>query len=58
MLTDDVLDQLLVSGRYDELPRILLARFGGLARGVVLPPITDRGDDGPLAACVAELRAG
>lgn len=58
VLTDDVLDQLLVSGRYDELPRILLARFGGLARGVVLPPITDRGDDGPLAACVAELRAG
>ena len=26
--------------------------------GVVLPPITDRADDGPLAACVAELRAG
>ena len=58
MLTDDVLDTLLVSGRYDELPGILRARDGGLADGVQLPPIADPGDDEALRACIAALRDG
>jgi probable F420-dependent oxidoreductase len=58
VLTDDVLDTLLVSGRYDELPGILRARYGGLADGVQLPPIADPGDDEALRACVAALRDG
>jgi hypothetical protein len=55
VLTDDVLDELLVCGRYDELAGILRARFGHLAEGIVLPPLADH-DDEPLRACVAELR--
>ena len=58
VLTDEVLDTLLVSGRYDELPGILRARYGGLADGVQLPPIADPGDDDALRACVAALRDG
>jgi len=53
-----VLDTLLVSGRYDELPGILRARYGGLADGVQLPPIADPGDDDALRACIAALRDG
>ena len=58
VLTDEVLDTLLVSGRYDELPAILRARYGELADGVQLPHIADPGDDEALRACVAALRAG
>lgn len=56
VLTDDILDQLLICGRFDELPEILRTRFAGLAAGVVLPPITGDGDDEALGRCVAELR--
>lgn len=56
VLTDDILDQLLICGRFDELPEILRARFAGLAAGVVLPPMTGDGDDEALGRCVAELR--
>lgn len=56
VLTDDVLDTLLVCGRYDELPDLLRARYQGLADGVQLPPIGGDGDDGPLRECVHALR--
>ncbi|WP_167100750.1 TIGR03617 family F420-dependent LLM class oxidoreductase [Mycobacterium sp. DL592] len=57
VLTDAVLDTLLVSGRYDELPAILRARYGELADGVQLPQIADPGDDEALRACIAALQA-
>ena len=56
VLSDAVLDELLICGRYDQLPEMLRARFGDIANGVVLPYLRD--DDGePLASCIAELKA-
>lgn len=56
VLNDAVLDELLVCGRYDELPAILRNRFEEVADGVVLPPLGDQNDDGLLRECVAELK--
>ncbi|MGB0877154.1 MAG: TIGR03617 family F420-dependent LLM class oxidoreductase [Mycobacterium sp.] len=56
VLTDDVVDEFVVSACYDDLPRLLAARFGATADGVVLPPL--RGDsDAGVQACVAALAA-
>jgi hypothetical protein len=56
VLTDSVLDELVVCGRHDEIPAMLKARFGDVADGIVLPPLGDGADDESLGACVAELR--
>ncbi len=56
VLNDAVLDELVICGRYDELPGILRAKYGQVADGVVLPPLRDQSDDGLLGACVEELR--
>jgi hypothetical protein len=56
VLGDSVLDELLICGRYDELPAALTTRFGDIADGVVLPPLADRNDDDPMRACVTELQ--
>lgn len=55
VLADEILDELVVCGRYDELPAILGARFGSVADGIVLPPLGDPSDDELLHACIAEL---
>lgn len=55
VLRDAVLDELVVCGRYDELPAILGSRFGPIADGIVLPPLGDPSDDRLLEACIAEL---
>ena len=54
-LPDTVLDQVLVTGRYDQLPAVLHTQFDALADGVVLPPLGHGGDDDPVAECVDEL---
>jgi probable F420-dependent oxidoreductase len=56
VLSDAVLDELVICGRYDELPEILRATYGQVADGVVLPPLGDETDDRLLEACVEELR--
>jgi probable F420-dependent oxidoreductase len=56
VLSDAVLDELLICARYDELHEFLTARFGDVADGVVLPPLDDRNDEGPLRTCISELR--
>ena len=56
VLTDSILDELLVCGRHDELPEMLRARFDDIADGIVLPPLGDERDDESLGACVAELQ--
>ncbi|WP_418003193.1 TIGR03617 family F420-dependent LLM class oxidoreductase [Mycobacterium sp. PDNC021] len=57
VLGDTVLDQLITAGRYDQLPDLLRAKYGGIADGVVLPPISDDAtEDGPVRACVEDLR--
>lgn len=56
VLTDEVLDSLLLCGRYDELPALLHERFRGIADGVVIPAPAEPTDDAALAAAIAELQ--
>jgi probable F420-dependent oxidoreductase len=55
VLGDALLDELVICGRYDELPAILTARFGDVADGVVLPALGDQTGDRLLRDCIAEL---
>ena len=53
VVTDEVLDALVVCGRYDELGDVLLDRYRDIASGLVLPPL--RPDD-DVAGLVEDLR--
>ncbi|OCB11471.1 LLM class F420-dependent oxidoreductase [Mycolicibacterium porcinum] len=55
VLSDDVLDELVTIGRYDQLPALLRAKYASLVDGVVLPPV-GAGDDDGLATCVRDIR--
>ena len=57
VLDDEVLDQLLVCGRYDELPTLLRDRYAAVAHGVVIRAPAGRADDAALAAAVEQLRS-
>ncbi|PJE23698.1 MAG: LLM class F420-dependent oxidoreductase [Mycobacterium sp.] len=57
VLDDTVLAELVVRGRYEQLPRLLWDRYGDIADGVVLPPANGQGDES-LARCVREMRQG
>jgi probable F420-dependent oxidoreductase len=56
VLGDPVLDELVICGRYGELPQILRTKFEGIADGVVLPPLGDDSDDQPIRECVRGLQ--
>jgi len=56
VLSDEVLDTLVPSGTFDELPRVLLDRFSGLGQGIVVSPPADAGDDEAFAGVVAALQ--
>jgi probable F420-dependent oxidoreductase len=58
LLTDEVLDTLVPSGTFEELPGILLAQFGPLGQGIVLSPPEPTTDDGAFAEMITALRAG
>jgi probable F420-dependent oxidoreductase len=58
VLSDEVLDTLVPSGTFDELPRVLLDRFAGLGQGLTLNLPADPSDDEGFAGVVAALRAG
>lgn len=58
VLNDAVLDQLVTSGRYDQLPNLLRDKYDGIADGVVLPPMSAGDDDGAVLACVQDLQSG
>ena len=55
-VTDEVLDTVVASGRYDELADVLGNRYAGLADGVLLHAPTDPADDEAFAAAVGELQ--
>lgn len=58
LLSDEVLDTLVPSGTFAELPGVLLERFSGLGQGIVVSPPADTGDDEEFRAVVAALRHG
>jgi len=58
VLSDEVLDTLVPSGTFDELPAILHERFAGLGDGIVVSPPADSGDDEAFGAVVAALQEG
>jgi probable F420-dependent oxidoreductase len=58
VLSNEILDTLVPSGTFEELPGVLLERFGGLGQGIVVNPPADPYDDEAFRAVVAALRQG
>ena len=58
LVTDEVLDTLVPTAPFGELPALLRERYGGLAQGVLLTPPADPADDERFAGVVAAVRAG
>ena len=58
VLSDEVLDTLVPSGTFDELPGLLLERFAGLGQGILVAPPQDPNDDDAFRSVVAAVRAG
>jgi probable F420-dependent oxidoreductase len=57
LIPDELLDRVLVVGRYDELGPLLKARFSGLADGLLLGPVRSTQEDADLAGLVAAVRS-
>jgi probable F420-dependent oxidoreductase len=57
VVTDEVLDTLVPTATFDELPEVLAARFGGRCDGLLLSPPADPAHDGAFAEVVDALRA-
>jgi probable F420-dependent oxidoreductase len=58
ILGDEVLDALVPSGTFEEIPDLLISRFGSFGRGIVVSPPADEGNDAAFGAVIAALRAG
>ena len=56
LIDDDLLDALVVSGRYEQVGPLLQDRYRGLVAGVALPSQPDPGNDEQLAGLVAYLQ--
>ncbi|HEY3845326.1 MAG TPA: TIGR03617 family F420-dependent LLM class oxidoreductase [Acidimicrobiales bacterium] len=57
LLSDEVLDTLVPSGTFDELPGLLRDRFGALGQGIVVSPPPDPADDEDFAQVIGDLQA-
>jgi probable F420-dependent oxidoreductase len=57
VLSDEVLDTLVPSGTYEELPGLLTERFGGLGQGILVSPPAPGGDDDAFGAVIAALQS-
>jgi probable F420-dependent oxidoreductase len=58
VLPDEVLDELVPCGTFDELPKVLLERFAGLGHGLLVSPPASTEDDETFADVVSALRTG
>jgi hypothetical protein len=56
LVTDEVLDTLIPTGRIDHLSPLLLSRFGSFADGLTLSVPADPALDEGLKACIRELQ--
>ena len=52
-----MLDTLVPSGTFDELPGALRERFAGLGQGIVVSPPPDAGDDAAFRPVIEALQA-
>ena len=57
VLSDDVLDTLVPSGTFVELPAVLLDRFAALGQGLMVNPPADPSHDDAFAEVVASLQS-
>lgn len=57
VLSDEVLDTLVPTGSFDDLPGLLVQRFAGLGQGITVPVPADEADDDRFAGVVAALQA-
>jgi hypothetical protein len=57
VLSDDVLDTLVPSGTFDELPDLLIGRFAPLGQGIVASPPSHASDDGAFREVIRALQA-
>lgn len=57
VVTDEVLDTLVPTAGFDELPVMLADRYGHLGQGVLVPPPADPAHDAQFAEVVAAIRA-
>jgi probable F420-dependent oxidoreductase len=57
VLSDEVLDTLVPSGTFEELPDLLTRRFGTLGQGIIVSPPSDPTDDGAFGEVIGALRA-
>jgi len=57
VLSDEVLDALVPSGTFAELPDLLIGRFGALGQGIVASPPADPADDGAFREVIRALQA-
>ena len=55
---DEILDQLVPCGSFDELPDLLLERFAGLGQGITVGVPADLADDDAFARVLAAIREG
>jgi probable F420-dependent oxidoreductase len=58
VLSDEVLDELVPCGTFDELPDLVLRRFAGLGQGITVGVPADPADDDAFRAVVAAIREG
>jgi probable F420-dependent oxidoreductase len=57
LLSDEVIDTLVPTGTFDELPALLSERFAQLGQGIVVSPPPDHSADGAFAEVIRALRA-
>jgi len=57
VVTDEVLDTLVPTGRFEEIAAMLLERFEPLGQGILLAPPADGSHDAAFSRVVAALRA-
>jgi probable F420-dependent oxidoreductase len=57
LLSDEIIDTLVPTGTFEELPDLLAERFGGLGQGLVVSPPADSGADGAFAEMLVALRS-
>ena len=57
MVTDEVLDTVVPTAPYRELPAVLVERVGNLGSGILLSPPEDPAHDDEFGRVIAELKA-